>query len=58
MKDYLHRLCTQNINALEEGQTVRAFQLDDKGRIAADLIVHHGDGATWLELDAFEVRGC
>lgn len=54
VKDYLHRLCTQEINKLTPGHTVRAFQLDDKGRIAADLVVHHGDEATWVELDVFD----
>ena len=55
VKDYLHRLCTQQINALEGGASVRAFQLDEKGRIAADMIVHHGDASTWLEMDAFDL---
>ena len=55
VKDYLHRLCTQQINALPGGQSVRAFQLDEKGRIAADMIVHHGDASTWLEMDAFDL---
>ncbi len=55
VKDYLHRLCTQEINKLEGGQSVRAFQLDDKGRIAADMIVHHGDESTWLEMDVFDL---
>ncbi|MEE9405172.1 MAG: glycine cleavage T C-terminal barrel domain-containing protein [Algisphaera sp.] len=57
--DYLHRLCTQDINGLSPGASVRAFQLNDQGRIAADLIVHHGSpenqGSTWLELDLFDV---
>jgi len=55
VKDYLHRLCTQEINKLEGGQTVRAFQLDEKGHIAADMIVHHGDASTWLEMDVFDL---
>ncbi|MEM9420596.1 MAG: glycine cleavage T C-terminal barrel domain-containing protein [Planctomycetota bacterium] len=55
VKDYLHRLCTQEINKLEGGQTVRAFQLDEKGHIAADIIVHHGDDSTWLEMDVFDL---
>lgn len=55
VKDYLHRLCTQEINKLEGGQTVRAFQLDEKGHIAADMIVHHGDDSTWLEMDVFDL---
>ena len=55
VKDYLHRLCTQEINKLEGGQTVRAFQLNEKGQIAADMIVHHGDESTWLEMDVFDL---
>ncbi|MEM9915388.1 MAG: glycine cleavage T C-terminal barrel domain-containing protein [Planctomycetota bacterium] len=55
VKDYLHRLCTQEINGLEGGQTARAFQLDEKGQIASDLIVHHGDESTWLEMDVFDL---
>lgn len=55
VKDYLHRLCTQEINKLDGGSTVRAFQLDEKGHIAADLIVHHGDESTWLEMDVFDL---
>ena len=55
VKDYLHRLCTQEINGLDGGTTVRAFQLNEKGHIAADLIVHHGDESTWLEMDVFDL---
>ena len=53
-KDYLHRLCTQEVNKLTAGRTARAFQLDDKGRIAADLIVHDRGGAVWVEVDVFD----
>ncbi|MEM7626147.1 MAG: glycine cleavage T C-terminal barrel domain-containing protein [Planctomycetota bacterium] len=57
--DYLHRLCTQEINGLAPGSSVHAFQLNEKGQIAADLIVHHGDpaqgGSTWLETDVFDL---
>ena len=52
VKDYLHRLCTQNINDLSGGQSTRAFQLNERGQVTADLRVHHGDNATWLEADA------
>lgn len=55
VKDYLHRLCTQEINGLGGGDSVRAFQLDEKGHIASDLIVHHGDASTWLEMDVFDL---
>jgi len=39
------------------GMTRRAFQLNDKGRIIADLTVHHGDLDTWLEMDAADMVG-
>ncbi|MEM1107712.1 MAG: hypothetical protein AAGH99_03385 [Planctomycetota bacterium] len=55
VKDYLHRLCTQEINGLEGGQSVRTYQLDEKGHIASDMIVHHGDESTWLEMDVFDL---
>lgn len=55
VKDYLHNLCTQQIKAMTAGQSVRAFQLDEKGHIAADLIVHHGEACTWVELDRFDL---
>ena len=52
VKDYLHRLCTQEINQQEGGATVRAFQLNERGHVTADLMVHLGDAGTWLEGDA------
>ncbi len=54
-QDFLHRMLTQDINALKGGATVRAFQLNVKGRIMADLILHHGDENTWLEMDRFDL---
>jgi len=48
-KDFLHRLVTQDINGLAGGASVRSFLLNNKGRIVADLWVHHGDENTWLE---------
>lgn len=54
-KDFLHRMLTQEINALKGGATTRAFQLNQKGRIVADIIVHHGDEDTWLEMDRFDL---
>ncbi|MEQ9461060.1 MAG: glycine cleavage T C-terminal barrel domain-containing protein [Phycisphaeraceae bacterium] len=54
-QDFLHRMVTQNINALEPGQTTRCFQLDGKGRILADILVHHGGDDTWLEMDRFRL---
>lgn len=55
-KDFLHRLTTQSINPMAGGQSCRAFQLDHKGRLIADMIVHHGDIDTWLELDVFDIK--
>ncbi len=54
-KDFLHRLTTQNINALSGGSSVRSFQLNEKGRIVADMTIHHGDENTWLECDIHDV---
>ena len=55
VKDLLHRVTTQEINDLTGGQSVRSFQLNTKGRIIADMIVHHGDDSTWLETDKCDV---
>lgn len=49
--DFLHRLTTQAFRGAAGGTTRRALQLSEKGRIVADLFVHHGDMDTWLELD-------
>lgn len=56
VKDFLHRLTTQAINPMTGGQTCRAFQLDHKGRLIADMVIHHGDIDTWLELDLFDLK--
>jgi len=54
-QDFLHRMLTQEVNVLKGGSTVRAFQLNQKGRIVADILVHHGDEDTWLEMDRFDL---
>jgi len=54
-QDFLHRMLTQDITGLKGGATVRAFQLNQKGRIMADILVHHGDIDTWLEMDRFDL---
>ena len=54
-QDFLHRMLTQDINGLKGGSTVRAFQLNQKGRVIADILVHHGDEDTWLEMDRFDL---
>ncbi len=54
-QDFLHRMLTQEVKGLKGGSTVRAFQLNQKGRIVADIIIHHGDIDTWLEMDRFDL---
>jgi folate-binding protein YgfZ len=54
-KDFLHRLTTQDIHGLRGGSTCRAMQLNQKGRIVADLTIHHGDIDTWLEGDTCDL---
>jgi len=55
VKDFLHRLLTADINPLGGGASVRSFLLSEKGRVVADLRVHHGDENTWLEADVFDL---
>lgn len=55
VKDFLHRLMTQDINAMAGGQSRRCFQLNEKGRVLADTFVHVGDENTWIEGDAFDL---
>ena len=55
VKPFLQNMLSQDINAMEGGQTKRSLMLDDKGHILADTYVHHGDASTWLELDRFDV---
>ncbi|MEO0587062.1 MAG: hypothetical protein AAF078_05430, partial [Planctomycetota bacterium] len=53
--DFLHRLITADVNGADPGSTFRSFLLSEKGRIVADLFVHHGGDNTWLELDACDI---
>lgn len=55
VKDYLNRMLTQDIAKATGGTTVRSFLLTDKGRVLADMLVHHGDMDTWLEMDVFDI---
>ncbi|MBI1336465.1 MAG: hypothetical protein GC164_05830 [Phycisphaera sp.] len=57
VKDFLHRMTTQDVNGMKGGDSRRAFQLNDKGRILADLFIHHGDVDTWLEMDRCDLPG-
>jgi folate-binding protein YgfZ len=54
-QDFLHRMASCDVNSLEPGQSVRGFQLGDKGRIVADLVIHHGSEETWVETDRFDL---
>ncbi len=53
--DFLHRMLTCDVKALAGGRSRHGFQLNDKGRIVADLMVHHGDLDTWLETDVLDL---
>lgn len=55
VKDYLNRMLTQDIAKLSGGDSAHSFLLTDKGRVLADLWVHHGDVSTWLEMDCFDL---
>lgn len=54
-RDFLHRLTTQDVRSMPVGTTRRALQLNDKGRIVADLLIHHGGEDTWLETDVSDI---
>lgn len=54
-RDFLHRMMTQDISAMLGGSTKRSLQLNQKGRIVADVVVHHGDENTWLDTDAVDI---
>lgn len=56
-RDFLNRMQTQAIAAMKGGDSHRSFQLNVKGRIIADMIVHHGDESTWIEADATDLDG-
>lgn len=53
--EFLHRMLTCDVQHLKGGASRRAFQLNDKGRIVADLMLHHGDLDTWLETDVLDL---
>lgn len=55
VKDFLHRLLTQDIAAMKGGQSKRTFALTRQGRVLADAIVHFGDACTWIEADVFDI---
>ena len=53
-RDFLHRMVTGDINRLKPGRGCRAFLLDTRGRIVADLTVLHEAERTLLEVDVFQ----
>jgi len=55
VKDFLHRLMTQDIASMAGGSTRRSFQLNAKGRVVADCVVHFGDADTWIETDRYDL---
>lgn len=50
-RDFLNRMVTNDIKALTDGASIRAFWLNRKGRIDADLHVTEIADALWLEVD-------
>jgi len=53
---FINSMLTQDVGKLTGGSTTRGFHLNEKGRIIADVIVHHGDIDTWMEMDRFDVQ--
>jgi tRNA-modifying protein YgfZ len=55
--DFLHRLVTQDCKGMTPGEVQRAFVLDAKGRILADLLLIHGDTQTLIDTDVHQAAG-
>ncbi|MFY9344199.1 MAG: hypothetical protein WAT39_17035 [Planctomycetota bacterium] len=53
--EFLHRLCTQDVLGLGEGQGKPAAFLDAKGKLLATCLVFRLGGAFWLESHAEQV---
>ena len=53
--EFLHRMLTCDVQGLKGGATRRGFQLNGKGRLVADVMIHHGDVDTWLETDVLDL---
>lgn len=51
---FLHRMLTHDTAGLQPGQGRRAFMLNQKGRIEADLLVLHESQRTWLVTDRYQ----
>lgn len=50
---FLHRMVSNDVESLSPGECRRAFLLNEKGRIVADLIVMQDNDRTLLEADLF-----
>ncbi len=55
-KDFLHRFLTNDTNGLEADHIRRAFLLNNKGRIEADMIIVQRDDHALVELDAHRAK--
>jgi len=55
VKDFLHRMVTQDVNGMAGGASRRSLQVNVKGRIVADFVIHHGDVDTWIDTDATDL---
>jgi folate-binding protein YgfZ len=53
-RDFLNRMLTQELKDLAAGDVRRAFLVNRKGRIDADLTIVHLDAETWLEVDVHQ----
>ncbi len=56
VRDFLHRLMSQDLASMTGGQSRRSLMLDERGHILADTVVHFGDEGSWIELDAFDAQ--
>ena len=53
--EFLHRLCSQDVLSLGDGQVRPAAFLDPKGKLLVTCLVFRLDGAFWLETQAEQV---
>jgi len=49
--DFVHRMVSNEVREMERGQCVRAFILNVKGRIIADLLIIAGDDCLLIDTD-------
>lgn len=55
--DFLHRLVTHDCKSMKPGDVRRAFILNTKGRITADLLIVHAAGHTLIDTDVHQAAG-